>query len=62
MTREQQGPRAPLGRWVGVVALLITGAIGLGLMYAVPQLALLWLVVMVGVTVWLAARSRVTDT
>jgi hypothetical protein len=51
-----------MGRWLGVVALLVTGAIGLGLMYAVPQLALLWLVVMVGVTVWLAARSRVTDT
>lgn len=62
MAPKQQEPRAPLGRWVGVVALLLTGAIGLGLMYAVPQLALLWLVVMVGVTVWLAARSRVTDT
>lgn len=61
MALRQKGPRAPLGRWYGVVALLVTGAIGLGLMYAVPRFALLWLVVMIGVTVWLAARSRVTD-
>jgi hypothetical protein len=53
--------RNSIGRWRGVGALAVTGLTGLGLMYAVPEYGLLWLLLMVAVSVWVAARSRVRD-
>jgi len=53
--------QARLGRWQGVGALAVTGLVGLGLMAAAPQYALFWLLVMIAVVVWVAARSRVSS-
>ena len=50
-----------MGRWQGVGTLAVTGLTGLGLMYAVPEYGLLWLLLMVATAVWVAARSRVRD-
>jgi hypothetical protein len=52
---------ARLGRWQGVVALAVTGLVGLGLMSAAPQFALFWLLLMIAVVVLVAASSRVSS-
>jgi hypothetical protein len=61
MRTDDEDPRVSMGRWQGVGALAVTGLAGLGLMYAVPEYGLLWLLLMVAVAVWVAARSRARD-
>lgn len=61
-SRPAQAPgRAAIGRWQGVAALAVTGVAGLGLMFAMPEYGLFWLLLMVAVAVWVAAKSRVRD-
>jgi hypothetical protein len=61
MRTDDDDPRVSMGRWQGVGVLAVTGLAGLGLMYAVPEYGLLWLLLMVAAAVWVAARSRVRN-